>query len=249
MIFKNVTNVTGVIPMRSNYIVLCILIMPLVAHSQETVWLKVEAGDVLYLSPLESKWIPSAEKEEIPAKTYVMTTEGSRATIFQETSVYELPPHGYFFVDDIFSRNRIELVGALTRIEAELLPVKDHRSNEDQPKPVGLIYGEQPKDPAGNGNIPFEIERGNAIQRFITHGRYDAALLCLKRMVARYPQAYLNQSYVDQLFKLYEWFDLAGFLLEESTLLLEIKKSESYQQIVEHWNDLARKRIRSREED
>ena len=235
--------------MRFRIFFLFVLLVPVVAISQHTVWIRVEKGVVLYLSPLESEWIPISGREKIPTKTYVMTRDSTKSSVFKETYVYQLPPEAYLFVEDIFDRDRVEIVGALTRIEAEQLPADTDRQNEEHEKTIGLTYGKLQTGSVEEGDIPYEIERINAIRWFVTNRKYSTALLSLKRMVTRYPKAYLNQDYTDQLFTLYEWFGLYGFMMEESKILLNIKKSDTYNQTIHKWHDFAQKKLLEKQKE
>jgi len=235
--------------MSFRLIIILVLIVPTVVHSQHKVWIKVEKGAVFYLSPLESDWVPVSEKEKIPVKTCLMTKDSIIASIFKETTVYRLPSNSYFFVDDIFDRERMEIVAALTRIEAEQLPQNMREPDEESVKTIGLIYGKPQIELKRGDEILYETERVNAIRWFVIQGNHSAALLSLKRMVTRYPQAYLNREYVDQLFTLYSWFGFYGFLLEESKLLLTIQNSEAYNKTMRNWYDFAQAKLLAKQRE
>ena len=213
------------------------------AFSQSEVWIKVDSGTVLYLAPAGAEWIPVSKKQKIPVKTFLLSKPGAKAILFQETTVYELPPAAYFFVDDIFHKSRVDLVAALTRIEAEQLPVNTREPGRENRKTLGLIYGEAPEASSVAGAIPFEQERASAIRWFAANGQYGAALLSLKRAMTKFPALYLRQTYAEQLLSLYSHLELYGFLLEESNRLLALKSSEAFHRIVKDWNETAKRKL------
>ena len=55
-----------------------------------------------------------------------------------------------------------------------------------------------------DGAIPHEAERLQAVEWFEAQGRYDAALLSLKRTLGRAPSLYAQTEHVEQLLRLYE---------------------------------------------
>lgn len=213
------------------------------ALSQSEVWIKVDSGTVLYLAPAGAEWIPVSKKQKIPAKTFLLSKPDAKAILFQETTVYELPPAAYFFVDDLFHKSRVDLVAALTRIEAEQLPVNTREPARENRKTLGLIYGEAPEASPVAGAIPFERERESAIRWFAVHGRYGAALLSLKRAMTKFPALYLRQAYAEQLLSLYSHLELYGFLLEESNRLLVLKSSDAFHSVVKDWNETAKRKL------
>jgi hypothetical protein len=216
--------------------ILCLLLAGLIsAQENKTVWIKVERGNVLYLNPLETEWNPVSEKEKILVRTYLFTGNSTVATI----ETYVLPSNAYFFINDIFRRSRLEVIGALTRIEAEQLPAN---VGPDSQKTVGLIFGDPPSVNDA-GQIPNENERRNAIIWFINQNNYTAALLSLKRMLTRYPSAYLIRNYAEQLFTLYDWLELHGLLLDETKLLLKINAPNEFHQKIKDWHDYAQKKL------
>lgn len=213
------------------------------AFSQSEVWIKVDSGTVLYLAPAGAEWIPVSKKQKIPAKTFLLSKPDAKAILFQETTAYELPPAAYFFVDDIFHKSRVDLVAALTRIEAEQLPANTREPGQENRRTLGLIYGEAPEASPSAGAIPFEQEREAAIQWFAAHGQYGAALLSLKRAMTKFPALYLRQAYAEQILSLYSHLELYGFLLEESNRLLALKSSEAFQRVVKEWNETAKRKL------
>jgi hypothetical protein len=223
--------------------VILISVLPAIAFSQSEAWIKVDSGAVLYLSPPNSEWIPVSEKQKIPVKTYLLTKPGAKAFLFKETTAYELPAAAYFFGEDVFYKSRVDLVAALTRIEAEQLPANTHAPGDEDRKTLGLIYGEIKEAATAEGAIPYEKERAQAVDWFSAHGQYDEALLSLKRMMTKFPALYLRQAYVEQLLVLYYRLELYGFLLEESNRLLTIKSSEAFNRTVKNWHELAKKQL------
>lgn len=209
------------------------------SSENQKVWSKTESGTILYLSPVKDEWIPASAKEKVPVKTYVITKDSTIATIFRDAEAYELPPNSYFFIEDIFDRTRLEIISTLIRIDAEQLP---SQLAPEESKKIGLVYG-APREHLTSGEIPYENERKNAFQWFINHKKYGPALLSLKRMMSRYPQAYLNQNYLEQLFYLYDWFNLYGFLLEETKLLLNDEASRPNKVTIEKWFEYVQKKI------
>jgi hypothetical protein len=222
---------------------LLIMLFPLAGFAQTNVWIKVDAGAALYLETAKMQWIPVSEKQELPAKSYLMTKPGARAQVFRDTDEYSLPADSYFFIEDVFSKSRVEIVGALTQIEAEQLPVNTVEPGNSQQKVVGLTYGKNPSEEKTADEIPFGKARLNAINWFYENARQDAALLSLKRMMTKVPNLYLSEYYVERLLHLYHELQLFGFLLDESTRLLNVRKSEKFNQIVTNWNQIARQNL------
>jgi hypothetical protein len=79
----------------------------------------------------------------------------------------------------------VEIVAALTRIEAEQLPVNTHEPGQENRKTLGLIYGEAKEAATPSGTIPYEKERNQAINGFGAW-QYGAALLSLKRTMTKF---------------------------------------------------------------
>lgn len=227
----------------AKFLVLFLFILPAMAFARQEAWIKVESGAVLYLSPYDSEWIPVSEKQKIPIKTYLLTKTGARATIFKETTGYELPSAAYFFGEDLFYKNRVEIVAALTRIEAEQLPVNTSEPGQENSKTLGLTYGEVKEEAGKFKSIPHEQERYRAVKWFMKNGQNDAALLSLKRTMTKFPALYLKLHYVEQLFSLYHLLELNGFLLEESKRLLAIRQSEAFRKTVRNWHEVAKKEL------
>ncbi|HEX9653476.1 MAG TPA: hypothetical protein VGA99_07180 [bacterium] len=216
---------------------------PVLAFAQTNIWIKLDVGTALYLEPSQMQWIPVSEKQELPAKSYLMTRPGVRARLFRNTDEYTLPANAYFFIEDVFSKSRVEIVACLTQIEAEQLPVNNVEPGNSPQKTLGLTYGQTPNEEKVADGIPFEMERLNAINWFYENARLDAALLSLKRMMTKFPNLYLSEYHVERLLHLYNELQLYGFLLDESTRLLNVRKSEKFSQIVASWHQIARKNL------
>ena len=189
--------------MIAKFFIFCISLLPLTAMAQTEVWIKVDSGAVLYLSPYDSEWIPVSEKQKIPSKTYLSTKAATRATLFRETAAYPLPADAYFYVEDAFEKSRVEIVAALTRIEAAQLPVNIQAPDDQRQKTLGLTYGEKKPANESTGEVPHEAARHRAIRWFVEHEQPHAALLSLKRMLTKFPSLYAKQQYVDQLLFFY----------------------------------------------
>lgn len=229
---------------RKKYFPLFLLLFSLrivtFAQKNEFVWIKIDKGHVLYLSPSTNEWIPCKNKEKIFSKTYLLTKDSTTASIYKETDQYNLPSNSYFFGNDLFNRNRLEIVSALTHIEAEQLPENNSKTNN---KVIGLIYGKPTINKDNKTTIPFEVERINAVKWFVNNNYYSAALLSLKRMFIRYPQAYSSKLYVEQLFSLYDWFRLYGLLREEIEILSNVKKSPDCENTIKKWDKIIHARL------
>ena len=219
-----------------------LVMLPLKTFAQEKVWIHVEQGIVLYLSPLNSDWEPVTGKDQIPERSYITTKSGVKAHIFKEASAYDVPENAYFFVDDLFERNRLEVIDALVRIEAEQLPVNP--DGADSTKTLGLIYGAPIPQTSGIEAIPFHEERLNAINWFLHHNQQSAALLSIKRTLTKYPRMYLDQNYIERLLSLYSRFELYGYLFEESNRLLMLRTTDTYKETVRAWHNFAQERLR-----
>jgi len=215
------------------------------ATAQEKLWVKVSKGTALVLVPTTNDWIPVSEKDQIPARTVILTKPDTRLSVFRETQVQEAPPDGYFFAEDLFPKTRNELVSALTRIETSQLP---SGTQPEKGKPVpGLIYGREKEELASGPDIPWYRERLTAVSWFTKQKKYDSALLSLRRMLVKYPDLYQNQDLVSGLLDLYEKLELYGHLYDETTRLLAHKNAASYDQMVIRWNELAKKKLTGRQ--
>ena len=228
--------------MKIKYIVIILLCFTGITKAQDSLWITLEKGAALYLSPLNSEWIPIVAKEKIPVKTFILIKDRSIASIFKKTDQFILPSNSYIFIDDMFKHAKNEIVIALAQIEAEQLPNYNRKKNHDKKKPVGLIFGNEIQRKTNNSYIPHEYERMNAVDWFIESKQYSAALLTLKRMISKYPHAYLNKTYSNRLFTLYEMLKLYGYLLEETRLLENIEDTELHQ-IVIKWQDIATQKL------
>lgn len=223
---------------------LCLL--PTSLFAQKTVWIKVDSGTVLNLDPQQMQWVPMSEKQQIPVNSYLLTKPDARAVLVKGTELYPLPPDAYFYVNDIFKRNRIEVVAALTQIEAEQLPENITEPNHDNNKPVGLTYGELQGETAERSDIPHEKQRMNAANWFYLREQFDAALLTLKRVLTRFPALWLRENEADKLFFLYDKFQLYGFLLNDSSRLLTMKHPENLDKVVRSWYQKAEQSLSAR---
>lgn len=212
--------------------------------AQEKLWVKLEKGSALVLNPTTSEWIPLSSKDQIPAKTFLLTKANSKLSVFRETAVYETPSEGYFFAEDVFTKTRNELVSALVRIETSQLPAGAHPSPE---KPVlGLTYGKEKLKEGTQQEIPFLKERQNAILWFSKQKKFDSALLSIKRLMVKYPELYKNQDQVNLLLSLYEKLELYGYLYDETSRLMTQKTADSFDQMVIKWNEVAKKQLTGR---
>ena len=222
----------------------CLLLLtPALGWAQSQVWLDVQAGAVLYLDPVQSDWVPVTGKQQIPERTFLVVKPDTRLRLFKEAEVYDLPSPGYFFVEDVPHKGRVEVVAALTRIEAAQLPAPAAKPASQQARRIGVTYGKPPGTTVGGGAIPYKAERAAAIAWFYEQGRLDAALLSIKRMMTRYPSLYLDLAYVKQLLHCYEQLELYGFLLDETKRLMDVEVSANYEQTIEHWHTLATQKL------
>lgn len=220
------------------------LLMPLGAAAQPDVWMKVEAGDVLYLDPEILAWTPAEARQRMPAHAFLLTKADARATLFRATESYEVPAGAYFFVDDVFPRSRVDLVDALARIEASQLPVRTPSREPDAERPLGLTYGARPGSAASaDDSVPHHAERRRAVAYFHEQGRYDAALLSLKRSMNKFPDLYADEDNVRLLMDLYAHFRLYGFLLDECDRLMEAPRTEPVTQLARDWHAVAREAL------
>ena len=222
---------------------LVLLLSPAVVWAQPQVWLDVQAGTVLYLDPVQSDWVPVTAKQQIPERTFLLVKPDTRLRLFKEAEVYDLPSPAYFFVEDVPRKSRVEVVAALTRIEAAQLPMPSARPGAQQARRIGVTYGKPPGATARGGPIPYKAERAAAIAWFYEQDRLDAALLSLKRMMTRYPSLYLDLAYVKQLLHCYEQLELYGFLLDETNRLMDVEVSADYEQTIGHWHNLATQKL------
>lgn len=233
--------------MTTRLLLLLALLLPAASYAQPEVWLKVDAGDVLYLDPDAAAWTPAAARQRVPAHAFLLTKPDARATLFRATESYDVPAGAYFFIGDVFPRSRVQLVDALTRIEASQLPgpAPDERTGE---RTLGLTYGARPTPTSANNvSVPHEAERRRAVAFFYEHGRYDAALLTLKRSMNKFPDLYADEDRVQLLMDLYARFRLYGFLLDECDRLMDAPHSEPFAQLLRDWHATAREALALRE--
>jgi hypothetical protein len=229
--------------MRTTILILASLAITASAAAQTEVWIKVEEGSVLHLNPNRMEWIPVSSRQRLPAKSFVIMKPGAAASLFKETDVYQLPDDAYFYVEDLFQRDRVQIVAALTQIEAEQLPVNTTEPGEKRPKVIGLTYGVSETGQLQPEAIPLETERLKAVEWFYGQKRYDASLLTLKRMMTKFPSLYMREFYVERLLTLYDHLRLYGFLLDESNRLTGIRQSESFTRIVTDWHKRAKEKL------
>ena len=235
------TSKTPIPALRMPLFFLLLALTPVQGYGQPNVWINVEYGTALFLDPVGLDWVPITGKAQVVEQTFLMTRPEARAVLFKTTDAYPLPPGAYLYLSDVPHKNAVEVVGALTRIEADQLPAR--RPDDGAPRTVGLTYGKPNEVPAGPGDIPYEAERVKAIVWFSERGRPDAALLSLKRMMTRYPSSYLNIDYVELLLHLYDQLGLYGFMLDEAERLLEAESTSVYEQAVLRWHTLASKKL------
>lgn len=234
--------------MRFVQLLVSALLFGALAHAQTKVWVKLESGAALYLHPYQQQWLPLSAKEEVPAKTFILTKSGAKTTLFRATETYAVPESAYFFIEDMLMKSRVEVVAALTQIEAEQLP-KPARENRERKLPIGLTYGESAPDTASPNvsAIPYLSERENAIRYFLDAKRYDAALLSQKRLMTKFPALYQDAAQAERLFMLYDKLELYGFLNDETRRLLAIKRTAEYDKMVEKWNNVAKAKLLNRQ--
>lgn len=210
---------------------------------QQPLWVKLERGESLYLDPMTMLWVPISAKQALPSRTFVLTKEQTELKLYKETDVYSTPDDGYFFLEDVLPKSKNDLVGALTQIEGEQLPSMKADSTG---KPViGLTYG-LPGSEKTSVPIPYMEKRLNAIRWFYNQKRYDAALLCLKRLLSRFPNQYYSVARLEMLFDLYEKMELYGFLFDETNRLMGLQKNEEFGPVIVRWNETAKKYLLKR---
>lgn len=223
--------------MRHLMLITLVLLGARTAAAQPEVWLKVEVGNVLFLAPGDATWTPSEDRQRVPVQAFVLTKPETTAHLFAATESYELPAGSYFFVEDVIPKERIQIVDALSRIEAAQLP----RPKPEQPdRPLGLTYGSPAATPAAELDVPYAEERRRAIDFFYSRGRYDAALLMLKRALQKFPELYHDPNNVELLLALYAHFELFGFMLDECDRLRSTPEGEAVAELIYHWRDVAR---------
>lgn len=228
--------------MRYVWLMLVLVLTPSLASGQSEGWLKIIHGTALYLDPAQHEWVPVADRQQVVLHTYVLTQEATQARLFKETDAVDLPPGAYFYLDDALPKTRVGMVAALTRIEAAQLPA-NIQAPDDSSQPVGLTYGAPADTTMTSAAIPHQQAREQAIRWFLDQERYDAALLCLKRMMIRFPSLYAQHAYVEELLQLYDRLSLHGFLLDESERLLKVRASEPFTRMVHDWHEVARERL------
>jgi hypothetical protein len=216
------------------------------SFAQNDVWVNVEKGVALFLNPKSMEWEPIVGKQQLPMKTYVLTKDGTVFRIFKETEVLQAPASGYFFLTDIFLRDRMQVVEELTSIEAQQLPSSIKSDTTNEKRVVGLTYGIPANRTSSEPPIPYFMERTNAIKWFYEQKRYDAALLSLKRTITQFPILCLNQQLTDLLCRLYDKMELYGFLYEETNRLMVVQKEGDFGPIIKQWNDLAKQKLTKR---
>jgi hypothetical protein len=218
------------------------------AFAQTKLWVYVHGGDVMFYNPQTMNWEPVINKQQIPEKTYVLTGPGAYFKAFKETETVEAPANAYFFLDDIFPRNKVQVVEELTLIESQQLRSTIKGDSTKQKNVLGLTYGNPlpSKTPDPGVAIPHFKERENAVNRFYEQKRYDAAILSLKRMILQFPSLYYNIKYTDLLLKLYEKLELFGFIYSETNWLMQIQKDNDFNSSMKQWNDLAKQKLTKR---
>jgi hypothetical protein len=218
------------------------------ANAQLRVWVHVRGGNALFYNPETMNWEPIIEKQQIPAKTFVFTQDIVQFKAFKETNVVDAPSNGYFFLDDIFPRNKMQLVEELTLIEAQQLRSTIKGDSSQQKNVIGLTYGlpSNLKIPDPSQSIPNFKERENAIYWFYDQQRYDAAVLSLKRLIIQFPSLYYNLKFTELLLKLYDKLELYGFLYSETSWLMTIQKDGELGTSIKHWNDFAKQKLTNR---
>lgn len=226
-------------PRLSLLLALVLVIATSAARAQTEVWLKVDHGHVLILSAGDPEWTPSGERQRVPVNSFLLTGEEAEATLFRATESFDVPSGSYVFVDDVFPKSRMELVDALTRIEAAQLPGRGPAEAEPD-RPLGLTYG-SPSQSASttSGEVPYEAERRRTVAHFYALDRFDAALLSLKRSMTKFPELYEDDATVELLLDLYGRFQLYGFMLDECDRLLNRPQAEPVAAVLQHWRDIA----------
>jgi hypothetical protein len=216
-----------------------------IASAQEKVWLKLEKGEAVILDPMSAAWQPITEKTEAVRRTFLLTKERSAVNIFHATEMYPVGEEWYLFIEDIIPKTRSQVVAELTRIEAEQLPNSEQRSDSLGSIPAGLTYGKM-KEPASVSKVPFLKQRMNTVNGSTAAGRNDAAVLTMKRMMAKYPSLYFDRAMVDRLFGLYEALELDGFLFDESSRLMGMTANADFSRQLSEWNTSAKNRLAQR---
>jgi hypothetical protein len=207
--------------------------------AQSKIWAKLEKGSALYLDPYKNEWIPLGDKQELPMKTFLMTKENARVSLFKETDVFIIAESAYCFIEDAIAKTKAEVVSALTQIEAAELPALQSEP-KDKKKTVGLTYGATPNEADAASKIPYLKERENAVQWFYAQNQFDAALLSHKRMMVKFPALYQSATAVELLLQLYDKLELYGFLGDETRRLMAVQKSAELSQIVVKWSETAK---------
>jgi hypothetical protein len=213
---------------------------------QSDIWVNIEKGSALFLNPKTMMWEPIVGKQQLPAKTYVLTKDQAVLRVFKETDVLSAPAGGYFFLADIFLRDRMQVVEELTAIEAQQLPPSSRPDTADEKKVVGLTYGVMAGRASSRPSIPYLEERIKAVESFQAQKRYDAALLSLKRTMALFPALYLHSRLASLLCRLYDSLELYGFLYEETNRLMVVQKEGDFGTMIIQWNELAKNKLTKR---
>jgi hypothetical protein len=219
-----------------------------IASSQMKVWVYTHGGNTRFYNPQTMGWEPIIEKQQVPVKTYVLTSEGVQFKVFKGADVAEGPSNGYFFLDDVFPRKKIQIVEELTIIESQQLRSTSKGDSLNQKNIYGLTYGlpstKKISDPSST--IPHFKEWENAVNWFYEQKRYDAAVLSLKRLVVQFPSLYYNIKFTDLLMKLYEKLELYGFIYSETNWLIAIQKEGDSGVTLKKWNELAKQKLTNR---
>ncbi len=231
---------------RIQWLVIQLLTAASLCAGQSEIWVNIEKGSALFLNPETMAWEPIVGKQQLPAKTYVLTKDQTVLNVFKETDVLAAPARGYFFIADIFLRDRMQVVEELTAIEAQQLPPSSRPDTLDEKKVIGLTYGVMAVRTSSKPSIPYLEERMNAVESFQAKKRYDAALLSLKRTMAQFPALYLDQRFANLLCRLYDDLELYGFLYEETNRLMVVQKEGEFGTMIVQWNELAKKKLTKR---
>ncbi len=231
---------------RIDWLIIQLLTVVSICAGQSDIWVNIEKGSALFLNPGTMAWEPIVGKQQLPAKTYVLTKDRAVLNVFKETDVLPAPARGYFFLADIFLRDRMQVVEELTAIEAQQLPPSSRPDTLDEKKVVGLTYGVMAARTSPKPSIPYLEERMNAVESFHAKKRYDAALLSLKRTMAQFPAIYLDTRCANLLCRLYDDLELYGFLYEETNRLMVVQKEGEFGTMIVRWNELAKKKLTKR---
>ncbi len=231
---------------RTTLLAVIVLTVASLGAGQNDIWVNIEKGSALFLNPKTMAWEPIVGKQQLPGKTFVLTKEQAILKVFKETDVLSAPARGYFFLTDIFLRDRMQVVEELTAIEAQQLPRSSKPDTMDEKKTVGLTYGVMPGRSSAKPSIPYFQERINAVESFQAQKRYDAALLSLKRTMALFPALYLDSRLANVLCRLYDSLELYGFLYEETNRLMVVQKEGEFGTLIMQWNELAKKKLTKR---